>query len=171
MRVSSSLCPENNIFGSLEIAVETDFFLFGVSIEQVKERSARQPSSIEKSIIFPDRSDHMRLSNGNFGDSCSTPITSSTPIVDNISFVPSYVASPKHAIKNKMTRESRLRQPSQQSFSEFFQSTPKYRSVDGNAASVENWVNWGISDAELFLTQKFSPHLELTAIVIRTPSS
>jgi len=62
------------------------------------------------------------------------------------------VASPKHAIKKKMTRESRLSQPSQQSFSEFFQSTPKSRSVDGNAASVENWGNWGISDAELFLT-------------------
>jgi len=108
MRVSSSLCLENNIFGSLEIAVETEFVLFGVSIEQVKERSARQPSSTENSILFPDQSDHMRLSNGNFGDSCSTPITSSTPIFDSINFVPSYVASPKHAIKNKMTRESRL---------------------------------------------------------------
>jgi len=133
MRVSNSLCLENNIFGSLEIAVETKFVLFGVSIKQVKERSARQPSSTEKSILFPDQSDHMRLSNGNFGDSCSTPITSSTPIVDNISFVPSYVASPKHAIKNKMMRDSRLSQPSQQSFSDFFQSTPKSRVVDGNA--------------------------------------
>lgn len=171
MRVSSSLCPEINSFGSLEITVETEFVLFGVNIEHIKKRPARQTNSTEKSILFPDQLDHKRIPNENCGDSCSTSITSSTQVADNISCVPSYMASPNHAIKKKMTRELTLSQPSQQSFSEFFESSPMSRSVDGNAACVENWGNWGISDAELCLSQPFSPHLELTAIVIRTPSS
>lgn len=171
MRVSSSLCPETNSFGSLEIAVETEFVLFGINIEHVKERPARQASSTEKSILFPDLSNHTRIPNGNCGDSWSTSIISSSPITDNINFVPSYAVYPKNSIKNKTTQELRLNQPSQQRFSEFFQSSIMSRSVDGNGACVENWGNWGISDAELCLSQPFSPHLELTAIVIRTPSS
>lgn len=170
MRVTSSLCPETNSFGSLEIAAETEFVLFGVNIEHIKERPARQSSSTENRILLPDQSDHTRIPNGNCGDSRSTSITSFSPISDNTSFVPSYVASTKHAIKNK-TSELWLSQPSQQRYSEFFQSSLTSRSVDGNAVCVENWGNWGISDAELCLSQPFSPHLELTATVIRTPSS
>ena len=47
MRVTSSLCPKINSFGSLEIAMETEFVLFGVYIEHIKERPARQTCSIE----------------------------------------------------------------------------------------------------------------------------
>eukprot|EP01018_Ginkgo_biloba_P030651 Gb_26654 [translate_table: standard] len=173
MKVSSSLCPKFNSSGILEDSLETEFVLFAANVKHAKESLQLQTGLMEKNTIGADQL-ALRIppSNGYFADPLSTSITSSTHMSGYFaeSLNPRYVASPKHANKEKVIHELKL--SNGQSSHGSCQSSPlKSKFVDGNADFQEIWSDAGILVTEICHSDPFPSHLELAAIVIRLPFS